>query len=134
MQAARASAPREVADEVRILEKRKRDKAVREEQNLKTRAAKAREKQAALWQIERWKDGKMISTEQVMEMEEPEDEEGDWDEDEPARKLRQGSQLLTAALYRSFAPCHMKIGPKIFGAALHTAASRAHAVQAQCSR
>ena len=72
------------------MEKRKRDKAVREEQNLKTKAAKAREKQAALWQIERWKDGKMVSSEQVMEMEELEDEEGDWDEDEPARKLRRG--------------------------------------------
>ena len=93
MQAARASAPREVADEVRSLEKRKRDKAVREEQNLKMKAAKAREKQAALWQIERWKDGKMVSSEQVMEMEEPEDEEGDWDEDEPARKLRQAHCL-----------------------------------------
>ena len=101
---------------MRSLEKRKRDKAVREEQNLKTRAAKAREKQAALWQIERWKDGKMISTEQVTEMEEPEDEEGDWDEDEPARKLRQGPQLLTTALHRSSALHLLNAG---VGPALH---------------
>ena len=50
-QAARASAPREVADEVRSQEKRARVRAVREEASMKAKAAKAREKQEVLWQV-----------------------------------------------------------------------------------
>ena len=78
--------PRDVADEVRQLEKRQRVKDVREEASMKAKEAKAREKRAVTWQVERWKDGKLVSVTEEHEVEEePEEEEPDWDEDEPVR-------------------------------------------------
>jgi hypothetical protein len=79
--------PRDVADEVRQLEKRQRVRDVREEASAKAKEAKAREKRAVTWQVERWKDGKLVSvTEEHETEEEPaEEEEPDWDEDELVR-------------------------------------------------
>ncbi len=51
MQAARSTAPREVADEVRLQEKRAARKAVREDEALKTKIAKDRQQHDVVWQV-----------------------------------------------------------------------------------
>ena len=51
MQAARNTAPREVADEVRLQEKRAAQKAVREDEALKTKIAKDRQQHNVVWQV-----------------------------------------------------------------------------------
>lgn len=51
MQAARSTAPREVADEVRMQEKRAAQKTVREETALKTKIAKDKEQQEVVWMV-----------------------------------------------------------------------------------
>ena len=51
MQAARATAPREVADEVRMQEKRAAQKTVREETALKTKIAKDKEGLEVVWTV-----------------------------------------------------------------------------------
>ncbi|CAL8467194.1 g6730 [Coccomyxa elongata] len=91
VQAARSTAPREVADEVRLQEKRKRDKQVREEASMKAKVQKEREKRDVVWRVEQWKDRKLVSVEDVIETEEDgEDEDSEWDEEEQvARKGRQ---------------------------------------------
>ena len=77
--------PRDVADEVRSQEKRALAKEVREDASVKAKVAKARERRVVAWQVERWKDGKLVSTTQELETEEEADgdEEIDWEEDEP---------------------------------------------------
>lgn len=50
-QAARATAPREVADEVRMQEKRAAQKTVREETALKTKIAKDKEQLEVVWTV-----------------------------------------------------------------------------------
>ena len=79
--------PRDVADEVRSQEKRALAKEVREDASVKAKVAKARERRVVAWQVERWKDGKLVSTTQELETEEEADgdEEIDWEEDEPVR-------------------------------------------------
>ncbi len=51
VQAARATAPREVADEVRMQEKRAAQKTVREETALKTKIAKDKEQLEVVWTV-----------------------------------------------------------------------------------
>ena len=51
LQAARATAPREVADEMRMQEKRAAQKMVREETALKTKIAKDKEQQMVTWTV-----------------------------------------------------------------------------------
>ena len=51
LQAARATAPREVADEVRMQEKRAAQKTVREETALKAKIAKDKEGQEVVWTV-----------------------------------------------------------------------------------
>ena len=88
MQAARSTAPREVADEVRLQEKRKRDKQVREEASMKAKVQKEREKRDVVWRVEQWKDRKLVSVEDVIETEEDgEDEDAEWDEEEQVKHI-----------------------------------------------
>ena len=86
-QAARASGPRDVADEVREQGKRAAAKEVREDASVKAKAAKARARRVVAWQVDRWKDGKLVSTTEELETEEEADaeEDIDWEEDEPVR-------------------------------------------------
>ncbi len=88
LQAARSTAPREVADEVRLQEKRKRDKQVREEASMKAKVQKEREKRDVVWRVEQWKDRKLVSVEDVIETEEDgEDEDSEWDEEEQVKPI-----------------------------------------------
>ncbi len=83
VQAARSTAPREVADEVRLQEKRKRDKQVREEASMKAKVQKERQKRDVVWRVEHWKGGELVSEDDVVETEEDGDEDdSEWDDDE----------------------------------------------------
>lgn len=83
IQAARSTAPREVADEVRLLEKRQRDKEVRENASMKAKVQKEREKRDVVWRVEEWRDRRLVSVEDIVETEEDgEEDDSEWDEDE----------------------------------------------------
>jgi hypothetical protein len=100
-QAARSTAPREVADEVRLLEKRKRDKQVREEASMKAKVQKERAKRDVVWRVEHWKDRQLVKVEDVVETEEDgEEDDSEWDEEEQvppvASYLRMLATLTTS--------------------------------------
>lgn len=75
MQAARTSVPRDVSEEIRLLQKRIRAKQNREEANMITKVQKERQKRYVEYRVETWKDRKLVSTEIVTEIEEEEEEE-----------------------------------------------------------